>query len=305
MFKKGTQQSDDSGRRRPSPVEQNKIFSYRASRSMETEQRHRLRPKAIAVQDRNSRRSAWLSIRYIPTYLAIGAVVACLAYTSVLSDTPRVIISGKTDERVLLKDVSSYEAAIQTELERSVLNKSKLTFNAAAITESLTEQFPEVQTLRVTLPLIGKKPIIYIVPTQPKAILDTQNGSFVLDGRGKAITNATDQVPADTLRVRDDSGVAITVGDQALPLKNIRFIEEVQHQLADKGLKVSEIILPASSQSVLFRIEGKPYSIKFSFQSDAVQQAGAFLAAYDRFSKTNTIPNQYVDVRVGDKVYFQ
>lgn len=304
MFKKGIQQTDDNKRRRPLPIEQNKIFSYRASRAPEIESRNRLRPEATATQERSSRRLKWLSFRYMPTYIAVAAIAGCVVYNSVLSTSPRVIVSGGAGERALLKEAASYQTAIQSELKKSVLNRSKLTFNATTTTEQLTKQFPEIKDLRVSLPLIGQKPIIYVVPAQPRAILDTENGSYVLDERGKAITDATDRAPADTIRIRDDSGIQVKIGDQALPLQNIQFLEEVIHQFNAKNIVVTEASLPAGSQSVLLRIEGKPYQIKLSFQGDPLLQAGAFIAAYDRFSQTNTNPAQYVDVRVGDKVYF-
>lgn len=305
MFKKGTQQPEEMRRRRSVSVEQSKIFSYQAIRAAEIDTRQRLRPEATEVQARAQGRSQWLSVRYIPTMIAGFIVIGCVIYNTFLASSPRVIISGDASARVLLQDVSTYQTVIQQELEQSVLNRSKLTFDVSGVTEALTKRFPEVSSLRVSLPLIGQKPIIYIVPTEPAAIVDSQNGSFVLDAQGRVISDDATASPLVSIRIRDDSGLTLAAGEQAVSKDNLRFITEVTRQLADKGVTVTEVILPAGSQSVLFGIEGASYKVKFSFQGDAVQQAGAFLATYDRLNQTATKPSQYVDVRVVDRVYFQ
>lgn len=289
------------------PVEQNKIFSYRASRAPESDARQRLRPEMTAVQGRTERifHRYFSSLRYLPSMIAMAAIVGCLVYNSMLSPAPRIIVSGDAGERLLMNDTATYQNAIKDVHQNSIFNRSKLTYNSAAVSAAVTKQFPEVKSLRISLPLIGQKPIMYIVPNEPRMVLESQNKVFVLDESGRAIADSTDHVSGDILRVRDESGIKLSVGDQAFPETNMRFLTELQHQLAAKNIKMTEAILPASSQSVLIRIEGKPYQIKFSFQGNVLQQAGAFIATYEQLNGTNTNPSEYIDVRVGERVYYR
>lgn len=304
MFKKNEQQTIQNRRRQPVPVEQGKIFSYRSNRSEDVVPRHRLRPEmATTAQNSGGIGRNWLSWRYAPTFLAMLAIIVCIAYNMLLSSTPRIIVSGTADERALLRDTSVYVTAIRKELENSFWNRTKVTFNTNNVAQSLTRKFPEVESLRVALPVIGQKPIIYIVPTLPRVILETNNGTYVVDANGKAITDITDKVLTPVLRVRDESGVTVALGTQAVPQRSIVFIAELQRQLLAKKITATQYILPAASQSVVVMFQNKQYMGKFTFQQDVLQQAGAFIATYEKLEETSTEPVNYIDVRVPERVY--
>ena len=128
------------------------------------------------------------------------------------------------------------------------------------------------------------------------------------DKDGKAILPAAAvhdlgswQIPT----VDDESTIKIELGKSALPGNDVAFIQEVVGQLAAKGLKTSSVVLPRAAEALDVRIEGQPYFIKFSLQTDAKVAVGSFLAVKQKLDNEHIVPGQYIDVRVEGKAYYK
>jgi cell division septal protein FtsQ len=282
-------------------------FSYRARRS-EAEAptgRHEQRPSQRPGP------SGWrFWLRRTGLALLLVAVVAGL--TNVISLAPSAAIMPLTTNHQsspFLQQETVYQAYANKLLGSSIWNRNKITINTGQITAKMLQQFPELASVSITLPVLAHRPLVYIQPAQPVLILNASNGSFVVDSRGKALL-LTSQVPSlsqlNLVPLTDQSGLKVAPHGPALTAQNVTFIQTVLAQLAARSTTVSSMTLPATASELDVQPSGKPYFIKFNLQStDARQQAGTYLATIAQLQKQGITPTQYVDVRVDGRAYYK
>lgn len=226
-----------------------------------------------------------------------------------LSTNPAVVAVADTKGRqLLLRDQQIYQEAARKALRGSWANTNKVTADTAKITQDIKKQFPELEKVSVTLPIVGRQPVVYLQPAEPALLLKSANSIFVLSESGRAVLDVRQVRQAEKLGlplVQDQSGLPITLGSAALPGDDVTFITEVAGQLKAKKIKITEIVLPRGTSELNIRIEGAPYFVKFNLRGDARAEAGAFLAVKQHLERENTTPSVYIDVRVENKAYYR
>jgi cell division septal protein FtsQ len=72
-------------------------------------------------------------------------------------------------------------------------------------------------------------------------------------------------------------------------------------------LQISEpsFFLRSGDKEYLIDASGRPYFVKFYLGGDSAVQIGQFLAARHQFDQKNSQPTEYLDVRVGGKVFYK
>lgn len=306
LFKKRkANQSEARGRQRVESLPaRDKVFSYRANRSENTETVNRSMEN-LQAQRRGPRWPRFLrkTRNVIVLALLLVFLVLCLKLTGNVIITP----TGKEDGRIFLRQQSVYRDAAQ-DLFASPLNKNKVTVNTNGITKAMKEQFPELRTVTVALPFFGSSPVMYIQPATPRIILVAQKGLFVLDSHGRALINGNEVHRLQDLKipvVNDQSGLSITVGKVALPGSAVAFISSVAGQLQAQKLTVSSLMLPPASEELDAKLQGSEYIVKFNVRGDAREQAGALLAVKGLLDSQHKKPAQYIDVRVPGRAYYK
>lgn len=252
-----------------------------------------------------SKRIGW---RALLMRTAILLIIGLGLYSLFVSDDPTVVVGGSQESHGLLKDKTVYAEAAAELLDDSVLNRNKLTVDASGVAASLSEQFPELARASITLPLYGHEPTVHIQAFDPKLILVSGSGTFLLDYQGRAIL-PTNQVPTlDRFKlpvVRDETGLDIELGDYALPERQVAFISEVSGQLRAKKTQVANISLPPGGGELIVQIKDSPYRVRFNLHDDAREGVGRYLAARDYLKAQDRTPKNYIDVRVDDRVYYR
>jgi len=306
MFKKRTQEPEPIRRRAQIDRQPNKTFSYYANRNPYDGGRSR-DPKiagsesAAVERTRRSKRTG----RLVGVGLFIVVAVIAGLYNSTLSSDVHVSINAKPDERLLLQKPATYQAAIREFLDRPS-GKTKLTVDTDAISRTLTEKFPELASAHVELPLIGRSVNLRLEPATVAARLVASDGkSYVLSSDGRAISSNIDVAPVSSPMVTDQSGLAVSVGKQVLPRDDIRFIARLQHQMSGHNQKIDSLVLPAAGRQLYMKPQDKPFVVKFSFESDVLQQFGAYYAVQKKLAADGVTPSEYIDVRVGDRAYYK
>jgi hypothetical protein len=306
MFKKNPQQPTERLRR---PVQQSPqrsaVFSYHANRTPRTGASVRdIQQVEKPIRTRPKR--DWL--RQMPL---IGIAVLTLAVVMLnmqLGTAVTVRFTGDTKSQVFLRDKSDYESAAQAAFT-GIMNRNKLTVNTEQVVNRLTKQFPEIDAVSVSLPLLGNRPTIYIQPATPTLILATSdNGVYILDRDGRALIRGAQIASLRALRVpvvTDQSGLPITIGKVALPRDTVAFIDDVAYQLGHKGIAIESLLLPAGTNELQLRVKGAGYYAKFNVYGNAREEAGAFIALTKRLSDSHITPKEYVDVRVEGRVYYR
>ncbi|MEI7683203.1 MAG: hypothetical protein WCJ24_02795 [Candidatus Saccharibacteria bacterium] len=256
-------------------------------------------------------RSAWWQhawVRNLPSLIALTAITLSVLYCLGLTTSPKVVVSASSPQTVVLRDKSEYQLGAQKILSQSLLSHTKFTVDTSGFEKAFRSEFPEVADVSLTLPLISRRPIVTISTAQPEIILTSSGKAYVLDKRGSVIMSANDL--SSGLRtslpiVDDQSGLSAEFGKIVLPANNILFITSVLQQFRAKQIPVESITLPKFAHEVDFKLSGQPYYIKFSFDTQAREAAGASLAAIQKFVQTNSVPGQYIDVRVPGRAYYQ
>lgn len=252
------------------------------------------------------RRRRVFQLGNIPMILASITVFACIGYNFFLSTDPRIIVQGEAAEKTLLQDTETYENAIQEELTSTPLNRSKITFNVAKTSDTLSRAFPELASVHVTLPLMGVKPVVHLQPATPVLVLVTASGlSYVVDTDGKVISTDVAKAPQDIPVINDRSGLEVELGKHVLPRQNVAFIQEFKHQLDTKNLAIDSLLLPAGSHELQVRLKDSPFYIRTSLREDPIQQAGTLLATQNYLKGRGETPKKYIDIRVGERVFYQ
>lgn len=311
MFRK--KPAKDTGRslRTPPPraSDRSKVFSYYGSRGDVSEgyERTRMRSAEVTLDMREQTTRQWL--RSIPVLLTGVVLAVCLGYNLLVSTNPRIIFVGSgAADQTLLQDREVYSMAVRGVLEESVFNRSKLTFQADSVRQSLEEQFPELESVRVSLPFMGIKPVVHIEPATPALVLVASDGaSSVLDASGRVISMDVGRVPQteSIAVVNDRSGLEAGIGALLLPGDNIAFIHSFLYQLRQKDYEVESLTLPAGVQELEVRLQGRAYVVRLSLREDARQQAGALIATLEYLRDARIQPKQYIDVRVGERMYYR
>jgi hypothetical protein len=302
------------GRRRPQnvPSQTPAAFSYysRRSESVTPQQRRR----NFQTPDMLSRKQLAASASFARQ--RFGLIIVAIAIVVALANTLRVSPHAKVDSlnepaaSFLLHDQQTYEAAANRYLSASIWNGNKLTVATDSIAVRLQEDFPELTSVNIALPLVGHRPIVYVRTAAPRLLLTTTNGqSFVVDENGRALIAASRVLNLSALKlpvVNDESGIRLTEGKTVLSGPSVSFMRVVLSELAAQNVTPQRITLPAGTSELDVYPTGVTYFVKFNFQSETgLQQAGTYLATAARLKEQGITPGQYIDVRVDGRAYYK
>jgi len=255
-------------------------------------------------QKQKKQREFNFNLRTIPMILITIALIGIVAFSTTLSSSAIVLFAeGESPYR----SSEAYKNEVQKLLNDSVWNKSKLTISSGKLEATILETFPELDAARVVLPIVGRRPAVTIHARQPILLLTAGNKVLVIDSSGKAVSEA-DRLPSsvrDKLLIAQDlSALAPSVGDQALTSEAVAFVHDFTEQLKAKNLQIDKIVFPVVANEADIYIKDTKYFIKTDYSGEARLQSGAFLAAKDTFASKGQ-PNEYVDVRVEEKVFYK
>ena len=250
--------------------------------------------------------------KHLPTIISTIVILFCFGYELVLTTNPKIVILKDDSANFLLKPPVVYINAASKLFKQSLSDQNKLTINTGYISERLQKMFPELNSVSVTLPVLGHRPIIYLDPATPSLILDTQSsGDYLIDSYGKALVNLENvKVPQSVsfYTVKDQTGLKVNVGQDVLSTSDINFIQYVAAETKANSLNIKYMILPPQSRELDIYFNNEPYYVKFNLDTSSAmkQQVGTFLATREYLIKSNSpTPSQYIDVRVTGRAYYK
>jgi len=243
--------------------------------------------------------------------LIISVIVIIFIYRLLhISSNPEIVPVYPSGQATLaISNLKPYQSSAN-KLFSSFWNKNKITVNATDIESKLKAQFPNLESVSVSISLFHPNAKVYIEPALPSFILrTTENTYYSLDINGRAIAEASSLGSLKTNNnavVNDNSGLNVKLNTQVLPSSDITFMETVIAELNAKSISVSSFTLPPSSQELDTYIAGQTYYVKFNLQeNDAREQAGTYLATIKLLKSENITPSKYVDVRVDGRSYYE
>ncbi len=262
------------------------------------------RDKTDSVRARHEleqKRRLGKGFRLLPTLIALLAIVFSIVYNTTLSTAPYIVYAGDASP---YQSKEYYQTHAEAILSSSYKNRSKLTLNAGRTEEALLKEFSEFDVLKLTMPVIGRRPTLTVHVRQPALLLSTSSNIYAIDINGRVVAEAqklASSVKETLLSVQDQSGITVKVGGQALTTETVAFIIDMNLQIKDKNLNVSQMVLPTTPNEVDIRIKDLPYYIKADTTGQARVQAGAFIAV----KESGIVPTEYIDVRVEEKVFYK
>lgn len=278
------------------------VFSYYQNRVIPGDE------SVSATKARESKQLRSLRTKHIPTIISLVIVVLCFGYILSLSQNPKIIIVNQQEEATqsLLRPIETYQEAGKKILQKSPLNKTKLLINTSGVQRDIQEQFPEVSKATISLPLINRRPVIYLQITQPVLLLRYGSDTYALDDQGRIIMKGDSTLPHSELAVvEDQNSTQPEVGKAFLPSNQIAFMQEVSSQLKAKGINNFSFTLPPLANEVYVKPAEQPYYIKMTFSNDARTQVGTYLAVRQKLEADKIAPREYVDVRVDERAYYK
>lgn len=291
-----------SERRRPVGNDNPEVFSYYARGNSVNAQNTGRHEKATAKATRSFKRLA-----YVPSYIALLMIIIAGIYSCWLQPSPRVAILSQ--EGTVTRTSQEYEEGISEVWRRSVLNQSKLTVNSVKIKAEILAKYNEIQTVKIELPLLGRRPSIIVTPSRPAMQFISSNGMFYVDSTGKVMARITDVTVnklAPISLVRDETGIAAEAGKNIISKPEAAFLQRLSQQLRVESIEVESITLPsAAANQADVRVAGQKYYVKFSTLTDPRQAVGAYKTVQTKLVAEKTEPREYIDVRVEEKVFYK
>lgn len=306
MFRKKPARSVPSRERtRPAALRRNnttQVFSYHANRAPREAQRSRQLDGTLSMGTKMKQ----IGIRRVAVLVCFAFALGVVVYNTTLTTNPAVVLTGTPAERAGLKEAQVYQRASAELLGATLLNRSKLTFNGKEFQQAFLQKFPEAANVQVTLPILGNQPKVRIDPS-PGALtlIDNTGASFIVNERGLVIAKNASRGDQTMAVVNDTSGIKAQLGKQILPSDNVAFILRVRSQLAAKNIQVVSFTLPPATHQLQAKIHDKPYYVTFTFTNNVDQQIGAYLAVQRKLNETKVTPSQYIDVRIGERVFYK
>jgi hypothetical protein len=309
VFKKRAQPTPQR-RMRPTPVDKSssKVFSYNSFRRNSIED---VTNESMSAQKKRGEKTTKNRVNVrIKQALVLAGFVGMfslfLINGRISTDELHIVVEGAPEQRMLLQDNEIYAQAAASAIDKSTEARFKVTFNQKNFEKQMLQQFPELSSAHASLAIFGGGVSVRVDPSSAVLLFTTKNNkSFVVDDNGRAISTDVSSASRGLIAISDQSGIDPKVGQQVLPRGEVEAVQTVVYQLKQHNITIESLTLPSVAQRLEARVQGSPYYIKFSLHENIEQQVGAYIATANRLQRDGTVPVEYVDVRVADRVYYK
>lgn len=313
MFRSQNKKNKLSERRRPDTFHAApQVYSYRSRRNVQAgDATRRTAANEIGGAQKLQRRAGWFATNRLGFIIAALLIIVALANILRLSSNAKIVVLASGAGKEFLQNTAVYQQAASKLFAGSALDSNKITADVSGISTRLKQEFPELASVSITLPLMSHRPIVYIAPSRPLLILSATDGqSYIIDENGRAAMAATKLPTGVNLQlplVHDKSGLAVRIGSVALPQDQADFIADVSAQLAAEHVMVASFTLPPAASELDAQPNGEPYIVKFNMHSSATarQQVGTYLAVAQQLQQSHVTPSSYIDVRISGRAYYK
>lgn len=241
--------------------------------------------------------------KYIARALDVLLVIALgigLIYSLIVSPSAKLQVSDTT-----YHSLDNYRDSAKHYL-KALKNRNKISFDEASIIKSFKQDYPEIDSVAIELPVFGEKPVIHLGIAAPSFLLKSGAQIYLIDSNGKAIGYSKNfNVSRNLPTLIDNSNYPINIGKAVVSTSDVAFIKSLLAETNKAGVKLDSLTLPSAPAELDVKPASRPYIVKFYLPGDARLQIGQFLAAMHEFDKTGKQPSQYLDVRVSGKIFYK
>lgn len=291
----------DNERKRPVKLPRTRLYSYSGtSPKLSTTSAGEV---ARSSSDRDNHQSLPIK-RKLMALLILAAGLAVVSYSSTIKTSPKITIKGNPE--VSLRSEAEYQKSAQAFIGSSLLNRFKGTFDNSGVVATLKEQFPEIAAVDVNMPVFSRQARLTLELTKPSFILASNHEAYLIGINGVALMPASDLKAGASLPVvEDEIATSVQPGKAALSKDQAIFIAVVIDQFEKQGIAIDRLSMAASPYDLKVKPRDLPYYVKFNLLEDAKQQVGSYMALKHLLDEKTVMPKEYVDVRLGERVYYR
>lgn len=231
----------------------------------------------------------------------IFILIFILIYSLIVKPNPKVEVNDTS-----FHTVTAYQTAVQHQL-RQLKYRNKISFSENSLASALQKQYPEISAVAVELPLFSQQPKVKLSIAKPSFQINSKGVNYVINSDGVAVAQSS-KLPGvkNLITINDQTGFPTNEGTKVLSGDSVSFIETVLSQAKRAKVPISSLEFPSSApQELNLRTADQPYYVKFYLGGDALTQTGQFLAARQSFNQKHLQPAEYLDVRVGGKIFYK
>ncbi len=292
--------------RRPSvsPKSNTSKYNYSSKRAEVGSQTSRQ-----SINELNKKRQQTKSGFYlnIPALIVLILFLCGIIYASTLSGNIKIKLLSD-NKNITLRERSVYQKTVDDFIRKSVFNRSKLMFDSQGLTAELKQEFPEIADIDISMPLLSRHIEVKLQLTKPSFLLDSKQNLFLVGNNGVALLKASDieDLPSlNLLTVTDQSTLEVELGKPAIPKEHAQFINLAVEQLQKQGFEVENLTIPTNLYDLHIKLKGLSYYIKLNILEDPKQQVGSFIALKQHLDSKGQAPAEYIDLRVGERVFYK
>ena len=258
--------------------------------------------------DMSSRKAAKRTIRIktlrarVEQLVVIGFVIFVAYMLLVLKGLPIINI----DTSVTGYTSTRYSAKIQDIFSSSIFNTNKLTLERSSLQKQIMHDFPELSSVEVRSSFVGRRPEVYLKVNSVPFTYEALGVEYSISSEGRNVGTVTETPPEPhALLIKDESGVPTVKGDMVLTSADASYFITVKSAVEEKGRRVQYMRITSVPREVYVKLTDTKYEIKMYLEDDPKLQIGTFLAAEKTLGEGGAVPAQYIDVRAGEKVFWQ
>lgn len=241
--------------------------------------------------------------RVLLRYLLVLFAVGTFGYLMILDIRPVVIVDGLGPK---IHSSSIYEASAQRILGSSIFFRFKPSFSSDAFAVQMKSAHPELRHTYVNIDLLGRRPIVHLTEAPITFTYQALGSEYAITEEGVVAGEAKDfDIPTDTPLIRDQSGVSVTKGERVMRSDDAEFYRIATEVLRLKGRGVSYIVLSDKPREAELHLKDKIYYIKVFLEDSSEDQVALFMAAEKTLGEGGVVPQEYIDVRAGEKVFWK
>lgn len=235
--------------------------------------------------------------------LAVMMFVIFVLFTvSVLSDEPIIFFA----DGQAVTAVDRYSQDIQGLLGSSLFNSNKFTLQQESLANTVKERFPELRSVTFSTVVLGKKPLVRLDVYKLPIRLLSKGEVYIVAENGVVVGKEMEfPLARDLLSIKEESGIEIHKSDKLLRSDDVQFLSSLKAILQAKGRGVEYIRLTAVPREIFVKPSDKNYEIRMYLDDDVQQQVGSWLTVERVVGESGGQVAQYIDVRAGEKVFWQ
>lgn len=239
--------------------------------------------------------------RHVGLLLVLTLAGAGLFYYLTSQFTASVAV---TSANTTLHVDAVYGRVIQDYFSRWPLQRFRFAINTEQLDEYVQSRTPEVEAIRVGGSAGFGVSEFALTFRQPIAGWTINGSAQYVDAAG--ISFGRNYFPLPNVQVIDNSGARPQEGQAVASNRFLGFVGRVVGSSATLAqYKVIEVVIPAgTTRQVDIKLEGIGYPVKFSIDRGAGEQVEDMARAI-RWLQASNITPEYLDVRVGGRVFYK